>query len=71
MKLYIDLTECNDKQASLCNYDGMCMFHSGDYTPCYGERFGTDECPLKDRFAAIEIKDEYLSDYPFTKIIDD
>lgn len=76
MKLYVDLTQDHNDGSSFCNYDGKCMFcdrddfHT-DYAKCYGERFGTDECPLKDRFAVIEIKDEYIPDYPHTIIVGD
>ena len=56
MEKIIDITE------EICNYDGMCMLsdkNSDKYQHgwCYGDKFGCDECPLKSKYAIIEVKE--------------
>lgn len=69
MKLYVDIVKNN-----ICNYDGRCQFCNDkfDYGDCLdGEHFGTPDCPLKSRYAEIEIKDERLDNYPYELIVED
>lgn len=48
----VDITE-------LCNYDGCCQFGNEEkgYAFCYGERFGTDKCPLQCNKISVSFKD--------------
>lgn len=59
MNVKFDITE-------ICNYDGSCSFSKRDgtgYGYCYGEKYGTCECPLRDKMIEVSIKDEHLEDY--------
>lgn len=41
-----------------CSYDGSCFFTRGHgFAWCYGQRYGTDECPLKDCNVVVHFKD--------------
>lgn len=64
MKVKIDITK-------FCDYDGECLLSKTNveegFVFCdehYGKKFGTKECPLKNKTAIIEIKDEKLDDLP-------
>ena len=49
----------NIVDTSICNYDGKCQFcNKGGYGWCYGEKYGTDECPLKSKYIIVEYKDD-------------
>lgn len=50
---------------NICNYDGSCAFLEREGTGfayCYGEKYGTCECPLRENMIEVSIKDEYLDD---------
>lgn len=48
---------------NICNYDGSCAFLEGTgFAYCYGEKYGTCECPLRENMIEVSIKDEYLGD---------
>lgn len=52
MKVKFDITE-------ICNYDGFCAFQPGKgFAYCYGEKYGTCECPLKDNMIEVSLKDD-------------
>ena len=58
MNVKFDITE-------ICNYDGSCAFLNRDGTGfgyCYGEKYGTCECPLRDKMIEVSLKDERLDD---------
>ena len=54
MKQFINVV---DEQ--ICNYDGKCMLRDEDtgYSYCYGEKYGTDECPLYTNMVQVFFKD--------------
>ena len=54
MKKYVEVVE-----SGICNYDGACMFGNDGkgHAFCYGEKFGTAECPLKDSKVLVSFKD--------------
>ena len=54
MKQFINVV---DEQ--IRNYDGKCMLRDEDtgYSYCYGERYGTDECPLYTNMVQVFFKD--------------
>lgn len=53
MDKYVDIVE-----SGICNYDGACQFgnHDKGYAFCYGEKFGTAECPLKDSKVLVSLR---------------
>lgn len=52
MNVKFDITE-------ICNYDGFCAFQPGKgFAYCYGEKYGTCECPLKDNMIEVSLKDD-------------
>lgn len=58
MNVKFDITE-------ICNYDGSCAFSKREGTGfgyCYGEKYGTCECPLKDKMIEVSLKDGSLDD---------
>ena len=61
MKQFIDVV---DKQ--ICNYDGQCLFRDEDtgYAYCYGQKYGTDECPLYTNIVQVFFKDGKEMDNP-------
>lgn len=54
MKDFVDVVK-----EGICNYDGKCMFRNEDtgYAYCYGQKYGTDECPLKTNIVLVYFKD--------------
>ena len=54
MKQFIDVVD-----EEICNYDGKCLFRNDDtgYAYCYGEKYGTEECPLFSKFIFVHFKD--------------
>lgn len=59
MEKYVEVVKTN-----ICNYDGACQFGNDDkgYSFCYGEKFGTAECPLKDSKVLVSFRDEGVYD---------
>ena len=55
MKIKFDITD-------ICNYDGSCAFTNNGFGYCYSEKYGTCECPLKDKIIEVSIKDECKED---------
>ena len=69
MKVKIDIT-------TLCNYDGMCLLsdylaNEYEHAYCYGIKFekGCKECPLKNKIAVIDIKDDRINEIPEDMLI--
>lgn len=59
-KLKVDVT-------TFCNYDGLCKFSDKNqeeegHAFCYGEKFGTKVCPLKQQFVEFEVKNDRVKD---------
>lgn len=54
MKQFINIVD-----SQICNYDGKCMLRDEDtgYAYCYGEKYGTEECPLFSNFIFVYFKD--------------
>ena len=55
MKQFIDVVNLG-----ICNYDGKCLFRDEDtgYAYCYGQKYGTDECPLYTNIVQVFFKDD-------------
>lgn len=59
MEKYVEVVK-----SGICNYDGACQFgnHDEGFDFCYGEKFGTAECPLKNSKVLVSFKDGRIYD---------
>lgn len=59
MKMTIDIVE-----SGMCNYDGKCLICDNEYGYgwCYGDLYGTHQCPLIDSKIEIGVKPCFKED---------